>query len=90
MASEEDGKATGWRAHYVDGKWVEQAAPPKKKKAAAKKKPAARKKAATKRRVVKSRLVTIRLRIPSRKAHNRGNGRIARRTWGDARESGSA
>ncbi len=50
VASEDDGKATGWRAHYVDNKWVEQAAPPKKK-AAAKKKPA-KKKAATKKRTV--------------------------------------
>jgi len=37
VASEVDGKATGWRAHYVDGKWVEHVPPPKpKKKAAAK------------------------------------------------------
>ena len=52
VASEDDGKTTGWRAHYVDGKWVEHIPPPKKKavkKTAAKKK-AAKKKAPTKRK----------------------------------------
>jgi DNA topoisomerase-1 len=44
VMSEVDGKATGWRAFYQDGRWVEQI--PEKKKPAAKKKP--RKKAAKK------------------------------------------
>ena len=57
VASEKDGKATGWRAHYVDGKWVEQAAPPKKKKAPAKKKAAAKKKPAKKKAAAKKRTV---------------------------------
>lgn len=49
VASEdEDGKATGWRAHYVDGKWVEEVPPPKKAKAKAKAK--AKKKAAPKKK----------------------------------------
>jgi DNA topoisomerase-1 len=52
VQSEEDGKATGWKAFYVDGRWVEQAKPVKKpaagKKAAPKKKVAAKKKAAAK------------------------------------------
>ena len=47
VASEEDGKATGWRANYIDGKWVEHIPPPKKKKVAKKKTPA-KKKAAKK------------------------------------------
>jgi DNA topoisomerase-1 len=42
-------KATGWRAVYNDGKWVEQlAAKPAKKKSAAKKKAAKKKSAAKK------------------------------------------
>jgi DNA topoisomerase-1 len=61
VTSEQDGKATGWRAHYQDGKWVEEIPPAKvaKKKAAkvkgagrkkaAARKPSARKKAAKKR-----------------------------------------
>ena len=49
VASEVDGKATGWRAHYVDGKWVEHVPPPKpKKKAAAKAKAKPKAKAKTK------------------------------------------
>ncbi|WP_237064766.1 type I DNA topoisomerase [Microbulbifer guangxiensis] len=51
VQSEEDGKATGWRAFYRDGKWQAEssskAKPAAKRKSAAKKKPAA-KKAATK------------------------------------------
>ncbi|MEM7219113.1 MAG: type I DNA topoisomerase [Pseudomonadota bacterium] len=46
VASEEDGKATGWRATYVDGTWQEQAAP--KKKAASKAKTVKRKTPAAK------------------------------------------
>ncbi len=43
LMSEVDGKATGWQAFYVDGKWQEKLPAPKKKKSAAKKKaPAAR------------------------------------------------
>jgi DNA topoisomerase-1 len=52
VTSEVDGKTTGWRAHYQDGKWVEEIPPAKKvaKKAAKKKaaKSAGRKKAAAK------------------------------------------
>ncbi len=60
VTSEVDRKTTGWRAHYRDGKWVEEipAPKPKKRKAAkvkgagrkkaAARKPAARKKAAKK------------------------------------------
>jgi DNA topoisomerase-1 len=48
VQSEVDGKATGWKAFYVDGRWVEEAKPPPKKKAAAKKKAAPKKKAAAK------------------------------------------
>ena len=60
VTSEVDRKTTGWRAHYQDGKWVEEipAPKPKKRKAAkvkgagrkkaAARKPAARKKAAKK------------------------------------------
>jgi DNA topoisomerase-1 len=47
VQSEVEGKATGWRAYYTNGRWVEQAKPPPKakKKAKAKKKPKAKKKA---------------------------------------------
>ena len=50
VQSEIEGKATGWKAFYQDGKWVEQIPEkkPAKKKAAAKKKAPAKKKAATK------------------------------------------
>jgi len=61
VTSEVDGKTTGWRAHYRDGRWVEEIPAPKpvrrkaasvkaagRKKAAARK-PAARKKAAGRR-----------------------------------------
>jgi DNA topoisomerase-1 len=60
VTSEVEGKTTGWRAHYVDGKWVEEIPPPKAAKAGPKKagggarkkaaarKPAPRKKAAKK------------------------------------------
>ena len=61
VTSELDGKTTGWRAHFRDGKWEQEIPPPKKaakakgraakKKAAAKKAPkrkAAKKKAAKK------------------------------------------
>jgi DNA topoisomerase-1 len=48
VMTEVDAKATGWRAFYQDGKWVEQSpakqAPAKKKQAAAKKKKTAAKK----------------------------------------------
>lgn len=47
VTSEQDGKTTGWRAHFRDGKWVEEIPPPKKaaktKGAAGKKRAAARK-----------------------------------------------
>ena len=46
VTTEVDGKATSWRAHYQDGKWVEEDTKADKKKAAAKKGPA--KKAAAK------------------------------------------
>ncbi|WP_295801983.1 type I DNA topoisomerase [uncultured Microbulbifer sp.] len=46
VQTEDDGKATGWKAFYRDGKWQVEAPAPKK--AAAKKKPAAKKKAAAK------------------------------------------
>ena len=54
VQSEIDGKASGWKAFYVDGRWVEQQPPPKKKaakKKAAKKKVAKRK--APKKKAVK-------------------------------------
>ncbi len=44
VRTDKDGKATGWKAYYENGKWVEQQPKPKKK--AAKKKPAAKKKKA--------------------------------------------
>lgn len=44
VMTEEEGKATGWKAFYTGGKWIEEAA----KKPAPKKKAAPRKKAATK------------------------------------------
>jgi len=47
VTSEVDGKTTGWRAHYQDGKWVEEIPAPKPKKKSAKKK-SAKKKAAKK------------------------------------------
>ncbi len=52
VQSEVEGKATGWKAFYVDGRWVEEAKPPPKKpkkpqkKAATKKKATAKKKSA--------------------------------------------
>jgi DNA topoisomerase-1 len=46
VTSEVEGKTTGWRAHYVDGRWIEEAPPAKPAKAAAKVKGGARKKAA--------------------------------------------
>ena len=49
VQSEVDGKATGWKAFYVDGRWVEEAKPAPKKKAA-KKKAAPKKKAAAKKK----------------------------------------
>jgi DNA topoisomerase-1 len=56
VQSEEDGKATGWKAYYVDGRWQAQEKPEKKKakrktprkKAPAKKKAASRKTAGKK------------------------------------------
>jgi DNA topoisomerase-1 len=45
VQTEIDGKATGWRAFYADGKWVEELKVAKKKKPAAKKK-SSKKKAA--------------------------------------------
>ena len=49
MQSEIEGKASGWRAYYIEPKWIEEGEPAtKKKKAAAKKttKKPAKKKAA--------------------------------------------
>jgi DNA topoisomerase-1 len=46
IMTEENGKATGWTAHYVDGKW--NVSKPEVKKKAAKKKTAKKKKAAKK------------------------------------------
>ncbi len=48
VMTEKDGKPSGWRAYYRDGKWIEEQpkAPARKKKAAARKGPAKRKKAA--------------------------------------------
>lgn len=43
VQTEIDGKATGWKAFYQDGKWVEQQAPAAKKKATKKKSPAKKK-----------------------------------------------
>ncbi len=37
VTSEQDGKTTGWRAHYRDGKWVEEIPPAKPAKRAARK-----------------------------------------------------
>ncbi len=37
VTSEQDGKTTGWRAHFHDGKWVEEIPPAKTQKKAAKK-----------------------------------------------------
>ena len=54
VQSEIDGKATGWKAFYQDGKWVEQAPPPKKAKPKAKKKPKVKKKEAKKKATKKS------------------------------------
>jgi DNA topoisomerase-1 len=66
VTSEKDGKATAWRAHFVDGKWIEdiplakaKKAPKKKapkKKKAAKKKGAARKKTAAKKSPAKKKV----------------------------------
>ena len=53
VTSEVDRKTTGWRAHYVDGKWVEEIPPAKpkkpKKRSSAKVKGSGRKKAAARR-----------------------------------------
>jgi DNA topoisomerase-1 len=50
VASELEGKATGWRAHYVDGKWQQQIPPPKpaKTKAKGKSKPKSKSKGGAK------------------------------------------
>ncbi len=55
VQSEIDGKATGWKAFYRDGKWEEQVAkaPRRKAKAPAKKKSAAKKKTAKKKTATK-------------------------------------
>ena len=54
VTSEEDGKTTGWRATYRDGKWVEEIPPPKRKptraRGAARKKAAGKKKAASRKK----------------------------------------
>jgi DNA topoisomerase-1 len=50
VTSEADGKATGWRATYQDGRWVEESPPAKpRKRGPAKAKGAARKKGAARR-----------------------------------------
>lgn len=46
VTSEKDGKTTGWRAHYRDGKWVEEIPPAKPAKRAARAATSGRKKAA--------------------------------------------
>lgn len=46
VTSEQDGKTTGWRAHYRDGQWVEERPPAKPARKAARVKGGARKKAA--------------------------------------------
>jgi DNA topoisomerase-1 len=58
LMTEEDGKATGWTAHYRDGKW-EIEKPAKKKKAATKKssKKKAAKKKTTKKKATKKKKV---------------------------------
>ena len=48
VMTESEGKATGWRAYYRDGKWVEELPPPKAVKKKAAKKKAAKKKSAKK------------------------------------------
>ncbi len=48
VRSDKDGKATGWSARFVDGKWVETLAKKKARKKTAKKKPARRKTTAKK------------------------------------------
>lgn len=48
VMTEIDKKATGWRAFYVDGKWVEEIPEPKPKKKAARKKASAKKSSAKK------------------------------------------
>jgi DNA topoisomerase-1 len=60
VTSEVDGKTTGWRAHHVNGKWVEEIPPAKARKtkaakagSGARKKPAARKPAARKKKAAK-------------------------------------
>ncbi|MEW6981861.1 type I DNA topoisomerase [Colwelliaceae bacterium 6471] len=45
VMTEVEGKATGWTAHFVDGKWVEEAAKKKATKAKTKAKPKAKKSA---------------------------------------------
>ena len=45
MSENDDGKPSGWRADYVDGKWVEEYKKPAPKKKATKKKAAPKKKA---------------------------------------------
>ncbi len=50
VMTEKDGKATGWSAHFVDGKWVETVAKPRARKAAAKKSGAAKKKTTTRKK----------------------------------------
>ena len=47
VQTEIDGKATGWKAHFVDGKWVETIPPPKAKKTKAKPKAKSKAKAKT-------------------------------------------
>ena len=48
VMTEVDDKPTGWRADFVDGKWVEEAAPVRKPKAKAKAKPKGKAKAKAK------------------------------------------
>jgi DNA topoisomerase-1 len=70
VMSEKDGKATGWRAHYVDGKWIEEipeAKPAKKKKAAGKKKAASGKKKAAAKKPAKKKKAPAKKKAASRK-----------------------
>lgn len=54
MTEDKDGKATGWSAHFISGKWIAEKPAPKKKTV---KKAAAKKKAATKKTTAKKKTV---------------------------------
>ncbi len=54
VMTEVEGKATGWSAHFADGKWTESKSEPRKRKAAASKSTARKKKAAPKSKAAKA------------------------------------